>query len=150
MKADYINPFLSSSITVIESLMQQKPSVGKLQVTHFEYKEDDICLKIKTFGQFESELIFGFSKDVAIRMVSCMMGGAKIEQFDEICLSAVAELGNMISGNASTLLYNDGVMIDISPPEFVEMQNGMASAMKALDIPLYAESIGEFHIHIMS
>ena len=47
-------------------------------------------------------------KSVALKLVSAMMGGYAIAEMDEMGQSAISELGNMISGNASTILYNQG------------------------------------------
>ena len=71
-------------------------------------------------------IVFGLHEEVAIRVVSAMMGGYSITAMDEMSRSAISELGNMISGNASTMLFNQGVRVDITPPKL--MNSGGVSA----------------------
>lgn len=149
MNAKYINPFLTSSVHVIEATMQIKPSVGQVLLKSIEGHEDFLFLKIGIVGQFSGEIVFCFPQDVAMKIVSAMMGGYPIEQFDDMCRSAISELGNMISGNASTMLYNDGVVIDITPPNIISFTDQMA-AKKALTIPLQLTNIGAFDIYMIA
>ncbi len=48
------------------------------------------------------------------------MGGQEMSEFDELARSAIAELSNMITGNAATLLAESGFECDISPPTVLE------------------------------
>jgi len=47
------------------------------------------------------------------------MIGHTIVTFDRLAASAIAELGNMITGNAMTLLAEQGYRCDITPPSIV-------------------------------
>ncbi|MCI3922285.1 chemotaxis protein CheX [Paenibacillus sp. TRM 82003] len=148
MQAELINPFLTSSIQVIETLIQVKPTVGKLQVTRMKYIDHYVWLKIQIVGQVQKEIMFGFPDRLAMNMVSMMMGGYQVTELDEMCKSAVAELGNMISGNASTMLYHNGITVDITPPSLVN-DDASEWGKQAMSIPLTVETVGEFDIHIM-
>ncbi|MOA32235.1 hypothetical protein D3C78_1534370 [compost metagenome] len=56
----------------------------------------------------------------------------------------------MISGNASTMLYNQGVRVDITPPKVIHSaQSAGFHAQKALTIPLIMEGIGELDIQVL-
>ena len=94
-------------------------------------------------------VIFGIAENVALRMVSIMMGGYVITEMDEMGQSAISELGNMISGNASTILYNQGVSVDISPPQIMRLESMSTLPRRALSIPLLMEGIGEMDIQVM-
>ncbi len=148
MKASFINPFLSSSIHVIETVIQVRPTIGELRIREIDGLEDYIWLRIGIMGQMEKDILFGFPEPMALIMVSRMMGGSIVTEFNELCQSAVAELGNMISGNASTMLYNEGIVVDITPPHFVSDASAYKGG-KAFNIPFKIETVGEFHINIM-
>jgi len=147
VQASLVNPFLSSSIHVIETLIQIKPSVGQLSVQKIDYLHHYIWFKIGIVGSLNKDILFGFPETVAFRMVSGMMGGYPITEFDEMCQSAVGELGNMISGNASAILYQQGIEVDITPPHLVQ-QTGYTWGEKVFSIPLTIDTIGQFHIYI--
>ena len=73
-----------------------------------------------------------------------------IAELDEMGQSAISELGNMISGNASTILYNQGVRVDITPPKIVQFAAAAGfQAKKALTIPLIMDGIGELDIQVI-
>ncbi|MMZ67695.1 CheC-like family protein [compost metagenome] len=65
--------------------------------------------------------------------------------------SAISELGNMISGNASTILSNQGFAVDITPPRVITMDviHAETGPRKALCIPLLMDGIGELDIQVM-
>ena len=48
-----------------------------------------------------------------------MMMGMPVEELDEMGRSALGEFSNMVTGNASTLLSNSGVQVDITPPSII-------------------------------
>ncbi|WP_438431348.1 chemotaxis protein CheX [Gorillibacterium sp. sgz500922] len=150
MQAAYINPFLMSSCTVIESLIQVKPTLGELTIKQIEIGDDRVWLKIGIVGGMTGEVVFGFPEAVALRIASAMMGGFSLTEFDEISRSAISELANMISGNASTLLYNQGICVDITPPAFMEQRSGVPGGVKALSIPLNLHSYGAFDIYVIT
>lgn len=150
MKAEYINPFLEAATIVIEQVIQIRPSTGKLGLKKIESVENHIWIQIGINGQMNGDIVFGLSEQVALKMVSAMMGGFIISEMDEIGRSAISELGNMISGNASTMLYNQGVHIDITPPRIILSASAEGlTAGQALTVPLIMDGIGEFDIQVL-
>ncbi|MBM7566756.1 chemotaxis protein CheX [Paenibacillus sacheonensis] len=150
MKAEYINPFLESAKIVIEQVIQIRPSTGQLGIKDIKFVENYIWIQIGLKGQMNGDIVFGLSEQVALKMVSAMMGGYAIAEMDEMGKSAISELGNMISGNASTMLFNQGVRVDITPPKVIHSAQAAGfSATKALTIPLIMDGIGELDIQVL-
>lgn len=149
MKAEVINPFLESARNVIEQVIQVSPSTGTLGIKEIELIDNHIWIQVGMTGQLSGNIIFGIAEKVALQLVSIMMGGYVITEMDEMGQSAISELGNMISGNASTILYNQGVSVDISPPQIMKLESMSNLPRKALSIPLLMEGIGEMDIQVM-
>ncbi|WP_127532628.1 chemotaxis protein CheX [Paenibacillus kobensis] len=149
MKAEYINPFLESAKNVIEQVVQIKPATGQPGLKPIAIVDNLILVQIDIHGQMQGHIVFGISEPVALKMISAMMGGFAISQIDDIGKSAISELSNMISGNASTLLFNQGVQVDITPPVIVTALNSAMTAAKALTIPLIMDGIGEMDIQVL-
>ncbi|MCZ8519230.1 MULTISPECIES: chemotaxis protein CheX [Paenibacillus] len=147
MKAELINPFLESARVVIEQVANVRPSTGELGVKEVVIDENYIWIQIGMTGQMEGDIVFGLHEDVAKKVVSAMMGGYSVTEMDEMSKSAISELGNMISGNASTMLFNQGVVVDITPPKL--MLQAAKQSKKALTIPLIMEGIGELDIQVL-
>lgn len=149
MKAEVINPFLESARNVIEQVMQVSPSTGRLGIKEIELIDKHIWIQVGMTGQLSGNVIFGIAENVALRMVSIMMGGYMITEMDEMGQSAISELSNMISGNASTIFSNQGVSVDISPPKIMRFESMSFLPRRALCIPLLMEGIGEMDIQVM-
>lgn len=150
MKAEYINPFLESARIVIEQMINIRPTTGQLGVKDIKFVEKYIWIQIGITGQMQGDIVFGLHEVVALKLVSAMMGGFILTEMDEMGHSAISELGNMISGNASTMLYNQGVRVDITPPKVVQSVTAAGFIpKKALTIPLIIEGIGELDIQVI-
>jgi chemotaxis protein CheX len=150
MKAEYINPFLEAARIVIEQMINVRPTTGQLGVKDVKFVEKYIWIQIGITGQMQGDIVFGLHEEVALKLVSAMMGGYVLTEMDEMGQSAISELGNMISGNASTMLYNQGVIIDITPPKVVHSANAAGFVpKKALTIPLIIDGIGELDIQVI-
>lgn len=63
-------------------------------------------------------VLLGFSRPSAVRVVSSMMGGMPVDSLDAMAKSALGELGNLLSASA-VLKLNSPVPIQISPPTVV-------------------------------
>ncbi|HEX7056905.1 MAG TPA: chemotaxis protein CheX [Bacilli bacterium] len=150
MKSEYINPFLESARVVIEQVINVRPVTGELGVKKLKYLEDYLWIEIGMSGQMTGDIVFGLRKECALKIISAMMGGYAITEIDELGKSAISELGNMISGNASTLLYGQGIKVDITPPRVIHTEgNHDFIDKKALTIPLKMENIGELDIQVI-
>ncbi|KEQ26434.1 chemotaxis protein CheX [Paenibacillus tyrfis] len=150
MKAELINPFLESARIVIEQVANIRPTTGQLGIKDVKFVEKYIWIQIGMTGQMEGDIVFGLHEEVALKVVSAMMGGFSITEMDEIGKSAISELSNMISGNASTMLFNQGVRVDITPPKLLHSAHAAGfNAQKALTIPLIMEGIGELDIQVL-
>ncbi len=149
VKAEVINPFLESARLVLEQVIQVSPSTGSLGVKEIAHIQDHIWIQVGMTGQFSGNVVFGLQEQVALRIVSVMMGGFVLTEMDEMGQSAISELGNMISGNASTILFNQGYSVDITPPKVMKSEESAHAPRKALCIPLHMDGIGELDIQVM-
>ncbi|HZG57533.1 chemotaxis protein CheX [Paenibacillus sp.] len=150
MNHEYVHPFLESARIVIEQVAGVKPSAGEFGIKEITKQDEYLWIHIGLTGQMTGDIIYGLHETVALKMVSAMMGGYVLEELGEMGHSAISELSNMISGNASTMLYNKGVRVDITPPKIFSSTDGAAiEATKVLSIPLTMEGIGELDIQLL-
>ena len=111
-----INPFLQSSISIVESVTQVKMTVGKPEVTDFNLKDTSYAIQVGVVGEMKGQVILVMSEDNAKDIASKMMYGMPVTELDEMSCSALNELGNMIMGNTATIFSTLGTLIDITPP----------------------------------
>ncbi|RNB86102.1 chemotaxis protein CheX [Brevibacillus panacihumi] len=149
MSVQYLHPFLDSASFVIQQVCQVEISRGELELRQWTYREGHTWLRIGMTGQLQGDVFFGIQDDLALRIVSAMMGGFPIQEMDEMGKSAISELGNMISGNASTILSNQGIVIDITPPHFLVHQDLQQMTGTALTAPLELQDMGKMEIQLV-
>lgn len=112
----HINPFLSSSISVVETVTQIKMTVGKPEKTDFKFGQPVYAIQVGVVGEMKGQVILAMSEDNAKMIASKMMFGMPVNELDEMSCSALNELSNMIMGNTATIFSTQGILIDITTP----------------------------------
>ena len=100
MKAEFINPFASAVVMVFQKEFGMNVMRASLALQQGPLKGADVNTIIGVTGQLEGQVIYTFEERVALRIASALMG-EPVEELNELAKSAVAELGNIITGNAA-------------------------------------------------
>ena len=118
MKVEWIQPFVTSAIRVLEAELGMEAQVGELAAERAANTTQEVSVLIGVTGQVEGTVIYGTSKLVATEMVMHLTGERR-PVFDEVSESAMGELGNIISGGAAALFEESGIHCSISPPTVI-------------------------------
>ena len=98
-------------------------------------------------GEVEGTVLYGMSLVTAQKVASAMMG-QPIQKMDDMAWSAISELGNMITGNATQLLFDSGYKCDITPPSILRGINMEVSTfVPALVVPM-ATRFGRIEVNV--
>ena len=116
INVEYINPFLMAATNIIKDICQIDMQVGKPYVKQTAFADDSVIIMIGITGEMRGSVIIALTYNKALEIASKMMMGMPVTELDEMATSAISELGNMIMGNAATILSTKGVGIDITPP----------------------------------
>jgi chemotaxis protein CheX len=137
MRSQHVNAFVTGAFRVLESVFGATPTRGELQALPAVFTTDQCNVTIGVTGSIQGMVIFGMSLVTADRIASTMIG-APIKTFDQLAASAIAELCNMISGNALASLSEAGAICDITPPALIRGTNTKLSTLSipAIIIPL--------------
>jgi chemotaxis protein CheX len=148
MKVHYVNPFVCAAYSVFETLLGKQAQKGELAMLPTIFTSQECNIITGVVGDVEGQVIYGMSLATADRIASQMLG-MSIVTFDELAASAIAELGNMITGNASALLADAGYECDITPPSMIRGTKIQMSTLHipALIVPIILD-IGQFEITI--
>jgi chemotaxis protein CheX len=149
MDTKRINPFLDSAKMVLEQFVQASSTHGEIEVTELIYMEEHIWIEIELEGSLSGHILYGLHKPVALKIASSMMGGFQLDELDEMGKSAISELGNMISGNASSLLSNQGIQIDITPPRLIESEEQFSLRGSSVFVPIQLQEIGKIQLYML-
>lgn len=135
-----INPFLTSAVSVIETVAQIKSTIGKPSIKSLEFTTNSVLIILGVTGELKGHVIFELKEDNTKRLASKMMMDYAITTLDDMALSAISELGNMIMGNAATVFSTNKKRIDITPPSIARGNVAFSQKNVNICVPLLDES----------
>ena len=120
MKEEYINAFLAPAKMVWDRELGQTLEFDTAEMASDQFTSEDVTAIIGISGKLEGTVLYGFPQDTVKAVVATMVGEDAEGVTDELGLSALGEIANMITGNAATKLAQEGYPCDISPPVIIE------------------------------
>ncbi|ENK1243611.1 chemotaxis protein CheX [Clostridium botulinum] len=142
MDVKYINPFIDSFYNilpqigfsnVIRECVAVKNSVESL----------GILINLGIVGDIKGNIVYNIQDENGKKIASKMMMGLPVEELDEMAQSALSELSNMLTANASINFSNIGVNVNISTPTLMYGQDIKIklNTDKILNIKIIADDI---------
>lgn len=119
MDVKYINPFIAAFVNILPQLGITDIKKGKLSIKEKYVKSPGVLINVGIVGDFKGNVIYGMSIDCAKKIASSMMMGMEVNEFDAMAQSAISELSNMLTANASTIFSENNLLIDISTPTMI-------------------------------
>ncbi len=136
-RADLINPFLESAYSFLQKEFDVKVSRGQLRLEESRSTSGEVNVAIGVTGDAEGIVIYSMSERTA-KVIASAMIGESVPMFEELAESAIAEMGNIITGRAAIGLEECGYVCTLSPPTLVSGKGVMISTLdiQRLIIPL--------------
>lgn len=142
INVEYINPFLMAASSIIKDICQIEMKIGKPYIKSTEFAEDSVVIMIGLTGEMRGQVMIALSCKKALEIASRMMMGMPVTDLDDMAISAISELGNMIMGNAATILSTKGIAVDITPPTVCRGNIKFAQSFaKNICVPLSGDDI---------
>lgn len=148
MKAEFVNPFVSAAFQVLQTETRCDVQKGGVTLQDSPLVSDEVTVLIGVVGRAQGLVLFGMTEKTAKSLVAAMTGEV-VPVFDSMAESAVAELGNVITGLASGELERAGYPCKIAPPSVVAGKGTSISTLsiKRLVIPL-GTRLGDMTVHV--
>ncbi len=118
LNAEYINPFLIAATKILKDMCMVETKMGKPYIKELDFKDDTLIIIIGVTGEMKGQVMMALPNQVACDIATKMIM-MPITQLDDLSISALSELGNMILGNAATIFSTKGIGIDITPPTII-------------------------------
>ena len=137
IKAEHLNPFLISAKQVLQQVCQIDVQFGPMSKDDFSVTGEPLFIMLGITGEISGQVCVVMGMNTAKDIASRMMMGMPVVELDAMAKSALSELGNMMMGNAATLLFNTNISIDITPPTLLLGSAIISSAETAvIKVPL--------------
>jgi chemotaxis protein CheX len=148
VNANFVNPFIEAAYEVLEAELGTTVRRGHLSLEHSGCTTDDVTVLISLVGRAQGVVLYGMSEATAMAIVSRILG-QPFDTFDELAQSGIAELGNVITGQAGQRLAAAGFESNLSPPTLILGQGTTISTLdvQRLLVPLLTE-LGKLQIHL--
>lgn len=149
MKAQYVNPFAQGALDVMKQVLNVTPERGDVSARPKLFTTQQINIVCGITGPVEGLVIYGMSMITADKIATRMIG-TPVLTFDQLAASAIAELGNMVSGCAMSNLALQGLACEITPPTIIRGTNVRISTLDvpAIVIPLKLADIGTVEVNV--
>ncbi len=126
MDVKLINPFISATVEVLETMAFTKAEAGKPYLKKENVATGDVSGVIGLIGEKNASVSISFTEMCIVKIVSSMLG----EEYDSLnddIKDAVGELTNMISGQARKMLDEIGYKFDAAIPTVIVGKNHVIS-----------------------
>lgn len=117
MKAEYINPFISEFQRIFKEVTGDDIALSKSFIKQGQESTDNVRVEFQVIGDIQGMVALELSMESAKAVASAMMGGMVLPEMEEMARSAISELGNMVTGNATGKIAEQGFKVDITPPK---------------------------------
>lgn len=128
MKAEFVNPFVTSAFEVLQHELHVQPTRGQLSASDSRLVGDDVNVIVSVTGDVRGVAIYSLTEKTAKAFCGAMTGET-VPVYDEMVQSAIAEMGNVITGRAAAMLDKAGYRCDISPPSVITGRGMMISTL---------------------
>lgn len=149
MKAEYANPFVAAAVQTFQKELGIRLARKDLTLRDSPLPSQAVSIVIGVTGAVRGQVVLSLDPQVALAITRSMLPGQPPDQLPALVNSAVSELANIITGQASILLAGDTGFIDITPPAIV---TGDAVQMDFLSIKTiclsFNSEIGSLELNI--
>ena len=119
MKAEYINPFLTSMVDVIKTMAQIDLTPGAPSKKQESTASGDVSGVIGMVGnEVKGSLAITIEESLVLQIYSNMLG-EKAEKIDDQVTDMVGEITNMVCGGAKRILAENGYDFDLATPTVI-------------------------------
>ena len=149
MKAEYVNIFITSAVAVFQKELNIHLSRKDLTKKESPVPSLSISIIIGITGSLSGQVVYSMDESFAFKVAQSMLPNKLPAEIKKMENSAVSELANIITGQATIALAGEHDRINLTPPAvFI----GKDIRMDFLHMPTIALSliseIGELEINI--
>jgi len=149
MKVEYANPFVMAAVQTFQKEIGVKLSRKDLKLKDSPVPGQPISIIIGVTGAVRGQVVLSMDENVALSVTKAMLPGKLPAELKKLMNSAVSELANIITGQASILLAGDTGQIDITPPAIITGTGWGMDFLSMQTICLsFLSEIGQFELNI--
>lgn len=148
MKAEVLNAFLDAAKNALTTEAHANVQRTGLYLDPSDSITDEYTVYVALVGEVRGLMLIGMAAETA-RGVASEMIGEPLPELNELGLSALAELGNLVAGGATVGLERLALACDITPPTLMIGRRSRISTLglRRFVIPLKTRH-GPIRLHV--
>ena len=153
MKPNLSEAFSLSVKEVLANLCQCEVTVSEAQPRDLSKTVEDITIILEMVGKIKGQIVYMMNKDFGLELASNMIGMpiSEVDELDELGMSALSEIGNIITGSALTKLSDAGFYCETTIPKIILGKDKPLKVFDPLAMTLVSSTpIGNLNIGIIS
>ena len=139
----HIQTVLNGTISSMRTILPMQIEVSVPSISSEPYIQQEIGVLIGIVGDIKGRIIIDGSPQ-AFGSIGATMFGMPLE--GEMLESFTGELGNMIAGNLCTIVAQEGLELDITPPTVMVGNTKLYGFQKIFRLPTKIDGVGEITI----
>lgn len=137
LKAGLVNPFLESAYKFLQKEINMEVTRGQLRLEASKATSGEVNVALGVAGDAEGIVLYSMSEKTAKAIAAALLG-EPVPMFNELAESSIAEMGNIITGQAAAGLEEHGYVCKLTPPTIIAGKGVMISTVdiQRLVIPI--------------
>lgn len=119
MRIEYIEPFAEATRNVLESVNGMNARRGEISLEQQTDISGDVLVVVPLDGESPGNIVLNMDTGTALR-IAAGMGSGDGRTLSPLTMDSIAELANMITGRATSLLNDMGFDLMVRPPIIVD------------------------------
>ncbi len=140
LRAEWVNPFLTSAKHVWQHGLKSELELVTAELVTHQFTTEDLTAVSRVNGKLKGKVLYGFSEDCAKNIVAKWLEWKSVTEIDRMSLTALSEIAGIITGNAATLLAQNGFPCTVTPPVIIEPAGSRFTIRKAAQIRVTFDS----------
>lgn len=149
MKDKYIEIFINAITAILTSFGIEEIVSGNSYTKESFTCKYNLTTIIGLYGKIRGNVALSMPYDTAKKIVSIMMMGMEITEIDEMSVSALGEMTNMICGQALMEISSQNLFVDITPPTIIhgDKMEAYISQVETIVVDI-SSSIGSIELNL--
>ncbi|MFH0975970.1 MAG: chemotaxis protein CheX [Spirochaetota bacterium] len=149
MKAEFVNIFITSAVNVFKQEMKIHLSRKALSKKNSPAPNLPVSIIFGITGYLTGQVVYSMDDDFAYKLAQALLPNSLPAEVKKMENSAVSEIANIITGQASIILAGEKNRINLTPPAVLRATDLVMDFLQVPTVSLSLISeIGELEINI--
>jgi chemotaxis protein CheX len=113
---ELIQPFINAADAVLSETLACPVTVSDISMDEEAYQRHATAVQVEISGDIEGRVIFDVEDRAAMKVACTISGTSELDHDPQLIREAIAELANLVIGNAVTTLNDQGFRFKVHPP----------------------------------